>query len=248
MKSNISFSNLLKVSWNLVKAHPVPVIGFFCLYLCILIALAVFSQSGSVGGILLYNAFSYFGQAIFFIFYMGMLFNIVDGKRIDDFQNGWTKFTTILIVYILMALGMVVLMILIFSPFWGYVAIMQIDAFKLLSSTVWIIYFIGAFIFVCYFYLRLSCTLYIVVDHNKGVLDSLELSWRITKGRVCRIWLMMLLQIGLIIGGALCLLVGLFVAMPLCVVMMMFFYRGLLNSNSLASDVIETLPEDTKFL
>lgn len=248
MKSNISFSNLLSVSWSLIKAHPVPVIGFFCLYFCVLIAFAVFSQSGSVGGILLYNAFSFFGQAFFFVFYMGMLFNIAEGKRIDDFQNGWAKLATILIVNIMIAIGMAVLLVLILIPFFCYVAIMQTDALMLLSSTAWIVYFIGAFFFVSYCYLRLSCTLYIVVDQNKGVLDSLELSWRITKGRVCRIWLMMLVQIGLIIGGAFCLLVGLFVAMPLCMVMMMFFYRDLLSSNSLASDVIETLPEDTKFL
>ncbi|MGL4367213.1 MAG: hypothetical protein ACRCTQ_02870 [Brevinemataceae bacterium] len=234
--SKFSFSNLLSVSWNLIKAHPAPVLGFYCLYFSVLIALAVFQQSGSMGASILFNVFSFLGQAVFFVFYMGMLFNIADGRPIDDFQNGWAKFGRVLLILLLLTLGILVIFSLALIPFFVYIAVMQIPVLKLLSLPVLLVYIIGVFLFVCSIYLRLYFGLYIVVDQNKDILSSLELSWRITKGKVLRIWLLMFVQVGLIICGALCLLAGLFVAIPLCSVMTMFFYRGLLDESSVAID------------
>lgn len=242
MNNNISLSGLLSVSWKLVKAHPGPVLGFNCLYFCVLIGLAAWQTSGSVGGSILFNLCNIFGQAFFFLFYMGMLLNIADGRRINELQNGWTKFGRILAILLIQSLGLLVVLSLILIPLFCYVTMMQIPVLKLLSFSIWSVYVLGAFILVCYVYLRLCFAVYIVVDQDKDILSSFELSWRITKGKIFSIWLLMFLQIGLIIGGALCLLVGFFVAMPLCAAMTMFFYRGLLKENS----DNESLSEDLK--
>lgn len=242
MKNNFSLSGLLSVSWNLVKAHPVPVLGFCGLYFCVLIGLAAWQTNGSVGGSILFNLCNIFGQAFFFLFYMGMLLNIADGRRINEFQNGWTKFGRILAISLIQSLGLLVVLSLILIPLFCYVTMMQIPVLKLLSFSIWSVYILGGFILVCYVYLRLCFAVYIVVDQDKDILSSFELSWCITKSKIFRIWLLMLVQTGLIIGGALCLLVGVFVAIPLCAVMTMFFYRGLLKENS----DNESLSEDLK--
>jgi uncharacterized membrane protein len=82
-----------------------------------------------------------------------------------------------------------------------------------------------------FFALRLQYTSYLVVDKNLGPLEAIKKSWAITRGNVWNLFFFGLL-LGLInILGFLCLLVGLFVTVPLSMLATAFVYRKLLNAS-----------------
>lgn len=78
-----------------------------------------------------------------------------------------------------------------------------------------------------YLALRLQFYSYFVVDKNAGITDSLKMSWGKTKGKVFDLFLFALLLIALNILGALALLVGLLVTIPVSFVAITLLYRKL---------------------
>jgi len=69
---------------------------------------------------------------------------------------------------------------------------------------------------------------YFIVDKGARAMEALERSAAITKGVKWDLFLFALLLVGIEIVGALCLLVGLFAALPTIMVAMAFVYRKLL--------------------
>jgi len=68
---------------------------------------------------------------------------------------------------------------------------------------------------------------YLIVDKKLGPIDAIKESWRITKGHKWQLFLLMLV-LGLInIAGALALLVGLLVSIPVSMLAMVHVYRAL---------------------
>ncbi|MEM5830184.1 MAG: hypothetical protein QXL82_01600 [Candidatus Aenigmatarchaeota archaeon] len=57
------------------------------------------------------------------------------------------------------------------------------------SLTIFFIIFILNLIFVIYLYFRLHLSQYLVIIENKGIIDSLKLSWKISKGKVLSLFL-----------------------------------------------------------
>ncbi len=78
-----------------------------------------------------------------------------------------------------------------------------------------------------YIAIRLQFALYYLVDKNTGVMDSLKGSWNITQGNVLNIFLFMLILIGLNILGAIALLVGLLITIPVSFIAVTLLYRKL---------------------
>ncbi len=78
-----------------------------------------------------------------------------------------------------------------------------------------------------YLALRLQFYSYYVVDKNAGITDSLKMSWEKTRGKVFDLFLFALLLIALNILGALALLVGLLVTIPVSFVAVTLLYRKL---------------------
>lgn len=78
-----------------------------------------------------------------------------------------------------------------------------------------------------YLALRLQFYSYYVVDKNAGITDSLKMSWEKTRGKVLDLFLFALLLIALNILGALALLVGLLVTIPVSFVAITLLYRKL---------------------
>ena len=68
---------------------------------------------------------------------------------------------------------------------------------------------------------------YLVVDKNLGPLEAIKRSGEITKGSVWQLFLFGLVAGGVALLGALCLLVGLFVAIPVVLMAGTFIYRKL---------------------
>jgi uncharacterized membrane protein len=75
--------------------------------------------------------------------------------------------------------------------------------------------------------LRLSYVGYALVDKNLGPIEAVKRSWEITKGNTWNLFLFMLTMIGVNLLGALLLLVGLFVTIPLSMLATAYVYREL---------------------
>ena len=78
-----------------------------------------------------------------------------------------------------------------------------------------------------YLAIRLQFYYMAIVEEDAGILDSLRRSWEITCGSTPKLLLLMLLQIGIILAGFALLLIGIFVALPLCGLMNGYAFRWL---------------------
>jgi uncharacterized membrane protein len=99
------------------------------------------------------------------------------------------------------------------------------------ASILFALAFVGGLILLVipgiYIALRLQFFTYYIVDKNSGVVDSLKQSWEVTRGNVINILLFELLLVALNILGALALLVGLLVTIPVSYVAVTLLYRRL---------------------
>lgn len=78
-----------------------------------------------------------------------------------------------------------------------------------------------------YLALRLQFYSYYIIDKNAGAMDSLKMSWKATTGNMINIFLFMLLLVALNILGAIALLVGLLITIPVSFVAITLLYRKL---------------------
>jgi uncharacterized membrane protein len=84
------------------------------------------------------------------------------------------------------------------------------------------------------FSLRLYYTSYLIVDKNLSPVDAVKTSWKITHGNTWNLFFFGVL-IGLInILGLLCLIVGLFITVPLSMLASVYVYRKLLLQSKAA--------------
>jgi uncharacterized membrane protein len=68
---------------------------------------------------------------------------------------------------------------------------------------------------------------YLIVDRDMGPIEAMKLSAKMTYGYKKRLFLVGLISIGVIVIGALVLLVGLLVALPVVVLVWAYIYRKL---------------------
>ena len=107
----------------------------------------------------------------------------------------------------------------------------------LTSIVVGIIVVIGLILLIVpgiFFALRLQYASYLIVDKNLGPIEAIKKSWKITHGNAWNLFFFGIL-LGLInILGVLCLLVGLFITVPLSMLATTFVYRKLLLQSKAA--------------
>ena len=72
---------------------------------------------------------------------------------------------------------------------------------------------------------------YIVSEERCSAIDALKKSWELTQGQAMPLFLLALVQIGLTLLGLILLVVGLFVAIPLIVMMQCYVFRKLTIDN-----------------
>lgn len=77
---------------------------------------------------------------------------------------------------------------------------------------------------------------YFIIDQNKGPIEALRLSWRITKGSTWNLILFGLLLLLINIAGALVLIVGLLATIPTTMVALAWVYKKLLPTSSAAKN------------
>jgi uncharacterized membrane protein len=81
---------------------------------------------------------------------------------------------------------------------------------------------------------RLQYVSYLIVDKNLGPVDAIKKSWNVTRGNTWNLFFFGIL-IGLInLLGIICLVVGLFVTVPLSMLATAFVYRRLLLQSEAA--------------
>ncbi len=82
-----------------------------------------------------------------------------------------------------------------------------------------------------FFAIRLQFASYLIVDKNIGPVQAIKASWHMTRGNAWNLFFFTILLCLINVLGALCLLVGLFVTVPLTMLATTFVYRKLLNAN-----------------
>lgn len=83
--------------------------------------------------------------------------------------------------------------------------------------------------------IRLQFFSYLVVDKGLGPVQALRQSWGMTRGQTWRLFIFMLLVVLINVGGALLLLVGLFLTIPTTMVATAFIYRRLIAGEQMIS-------------
>lgn len=78
-----------------------------------------------------------------------------------------------------------------------------------------------------YLILRLQFFFASMVDENTGIIESFKRSWEITKGHTLKLFIILLIMILISIIGQMALLVGIFVAIPLTILMYGYIFRKL---------------------
>ena len=79
------------------------------------------------------------------------------------------------------------------------------------------------------FAIRLQFATYLVVDKNMAPIDAIKKSWEMTRGSVWNLFFFGILLCLVNLLGALCLLIGLFITVPLTMLATTYVYRKLLN-------------------
>lgn len=77
--------------------------------------------------------------------------------------------------------------------------------------------------------LRLMFYSYLIVDKNFGAIDSLKKSYKITQGQIPGLFLFTLASLAVVILGALAILAGLFVAIPVVMVASAYVYKKIIG-------------------
>lgn len=114
------------------------------------------------------------------------------------------------------------------TELWAYPQyLLRMIGATILYSLIVVVGFILLIIPGIYLALRLQFYSYYIVDKNAPAVDSLRMSWKATEGNVINIFLFALLLIALNILGALALLIGLFVTIPVSFIAVALLYRKL---------------------
>ena len=78
-----------------------------------------------------------------------------------------------------------------------------------------------------YLAIRLQFFPAFIVEENEGIVESLKMSWSITRGNVGKLFLLGVVMFALILLGLVVLLIGVFVAIPLVYMMYCYTFRKL---------------------
>ncbi len=99
--------------------------------------------------------------------------------------------------------------------------------FRSIISLLFIVIAIVLSVFLVIYAIALSFWSYILIDQNKQIIESIKESYHITKGKKWKIFGILLLLAILNVVGAVLLLVGLLVTIPMTILSFVFLYKKL---------------------
>ena len=202
MKSKVSYTDIFRATWKSLISQcwllMGLIIGFTIIYsLLLLFTIPSKGETISISGIIV----SVLCLFLFGLFVMGFLKNCL--QTLDKEEPQFSAY------------GQVSQKLL------GFIA-----AYLLYS--VIIIAGLALFIFPgIYLALRLQFFYASMVDEDTGLLESFKRSWDITKGQAKPLFVLSLIQLLVCLSGIVVFIIGIFVAIPLMVLMYSYTYRKL---------------------
>ena len=202
MQNTLSVSECVRFGWETFKKRPWFFVGAMALLIVTSFLSSVLSGAAqeSNSGFFIFVAF--IASTVFGVYIEMMLVTFLLKSHEGIEQIDWSELTSYL-------------------PFWKYLGA------KLLASIIIVIGFILLIIPGIILALMFFAVQYLVMDKKLGPVDALKESSRITKGHKGQLLLLMLAIIGLNILGALALLIGLFVSVPVTMLAIVHAYRTL---------------------
>ena len=202
MEDKLVYSDILKAALKGLKSQfwllVGLVIGFIIVYSLLLIF--TFPTKGETLGIssIIVSILSLFILGLFMMGYIKNCLQTLDGEEPQFSAYGQVSRKLLRFLIAYIILGIII--------------------------TVGVILFIAPGI---YLGLRLQFFYAFMVDDDAGIIDSFKRSWNITKGHSLKLFILFLITLLLYIIGCLALLIGIFVAIPLTVLMYGYTYRKL---------------------
>ncbi|MCC8171090.1 MAG: hypothetical protein LIP00_04755 [Parabacteroides sp.] len=206
METKFQISEVFATSWKAVKSQIWVLVGLFVGYAILSMIISSFTTPPTPvnpydvnwGRIVIVNLISLIVGGLFMLGYLKNLFQTLDG--IEPQFSAYGQQARKIVTYIVMALL--------------YSLILMVG----------LIFFIIPGI---YFAIRLQFAPAFIVEENMGVIDSLKMSWNITKGNIGQLFLLWLAMTGICILGLIVLIIGIFVAVPLIYMMYCYTFRKL---------------------
>ncbi|MDR0537332.1 MAG: glycerophosphoryl diester phosphodiesterase membrane domain-containing protein [Tannerellaceae bacterium] len=250
MKTSFSISKVLKESWRALISQFWVLVGLVIGYTIIVIALAVIFPQKQLSIITLVSTLVNMSIGILFgLGYTKNMFEALDGDepQFSAFTQQAAKFFKSLGASILVGIGAFIYLIIICLIIYmlpgesvaGNSMYGQIDPLGMLKPYA-IPVFLVLLLPMFYVSMRLQFILAVIVAENAGSLQAIKRSWEITEGESCKIILLFLTMLGFLLLGCICLLIGLFVAIPFLSLIQCAAYREL-RRNSAAEE--ETMIE-----
>ncbi|PID83152.1 hypothetical protein CSB11_02865 [Candidatus Campbellbacteria bacterium] len=221
---NVSIKNIFNKSWVDFKSNWMILVGATIVY-------------GIISGIIQYAkenpspATSILALVGGFVsIYLGLTFirtyiNIADGKKVTfadfftnskDFMHFIKYFGTVVILSIIITAPMLLIVFFLVTSGKGFLAV---DLFVILST------FVLAFVYAFIVSIFLMFTVYFSAEDRYHFLTAIKKSYIIGKNNFGKMFLLLLTSLFLNILGALALIVGLLVSIPLTWLMIVHFYR-----------------------
>ncbi|MDR2496158.1 MAG: DUF975 family protein [Tannerellaceae bacterium] len=233
MKTNFSLSLILSNAWDALKANFWVLLGIVIAYMLLSFIISLLQAGGGFVGFIV-GLLSIVLSIIFGLGYTRMCLDAAAGKepQFSSFQEQLPKFWRYLGLSFLIGFAAVIWMILTLfiviivsgasagGPGDFMVALATAGAFGLLLFFVLQIPLI-------YLVIRLQFGALFIVDTDCGVFESLRKSWALTQGYELKLFLLMLVMMGLCIAGVIALIVGVFVAAVLVSLMQVVAYKQL---------------------
>ena len=204
-KPHFSKKEALRFGFNLVKKNILYFIGLYVIYLFISLFSSSLSKAVSPQReLLVYLLFYVVSFIINLVIGMGILkigLEFIDGRKPS------------------------------FKTLFYYKPIVKYFVGTLLQEIIVIVGFILLIIPGVIFATRLQYTSYLIVDKDLGPLEAIKKSWAITKGNTWNLFFFGILLVLINLLGLICLVLGLFITVPLTMLATVFVYRKLLNAS-----------------
>lgn len=200
MESKFNLTEVLKTSWKRTKEQIWVLMGLFIGYMILQLILSfLFAPGqGSTTALIISNLVSSLLSVLFGLGYYKNMFQALDGE--EPQFSAYGQQAKKLFTFLIASI---------------------------LYSLIILIGFLCLIVPGLYLIIRLQFFTAFIVEENAGIIDSLKRSWEITRGEEKQLALLLLLTICLIILGIILFFVGVFVAIPLIIMMQCYVFRKL---------------------
>jgi Membrane domain of glycerophosphoryl diester phosphodiesterase. len=202
MNDKLVYSDIFKTAWKGLKTQFWLLVGLIIGFTIVSSLLIIFATPAKGESVEISDVVVLIlGFLLFCLFLMGYLKNCVQTLEEEEPQfSSYGQVSRILLSFIVMYL--------------------LFEVIVLIGTALLIIPGV-------YLFLRLQFCFMSMVDENTGIIESLKRSWSITKGYSLQLFILALIMILIFFIGCVALFAGIFIAIPLMILMYVYSYRKL---------------------